>query len=192
MKNNLQNEFDGYINRILSVDKQTIKEIHSIFSEEEYIYFPKLILKDILYCYRYGEDDKENYKSGALNPIEKAEINVNENEASSRKEFINSLKNKLIEIIKNYADIAIDYLEKINIFYEQIENREYNIKDNWLLLPLENLKEDAVKYPNRIIIKNKLENEEFFEIKKFDGKAKIISKVFFYLLEGNKKIKPII
>ena len=191
VKNNLQNEFEEYVNKILRIDKKTINEIHAIFNKEEYIYFPKLILKDILYCFRYGEGEEENYKNGILNPTKKTEFNIDENEELSREDYINLLKKSLGKIIKNHSDIVNDYLEKINIFYEKMENKEYNINENWLFKSLEELKDDALKYPNRIIIKNKLENEESFEIKKFIGKKRIISKLFFCLLEGNSQIKTI-
>ena len=193
VKNNLEEKFNIYIDNIFNLNAENINEIKKIFNEEDYMYFPKLSIKDIIYCFRYGEDGDDNYKSGELNPVNKAEINIKKVENIKRVDYINDLKNSLRKIIKdeNKVHIAINYLDKISILYDKIENKEYNIIQNWLVKPLEMLKGDAVKYPNRVILKSKFENEKIFEIEKCKGKIRIISKTFFILLDGNKKIETI-
>ena len=69
-----------------------------------------------------------------------------------------------------------EYLDKINTFFIKIENKEYKINNNWLLKSLEELKEESIKYPNRIIIKYKYETFKNFGMENFEGKIRLSKK----------------
>ena len=189
IKNNLESKFSQYMVYLTQINEKILNEISIIFSQDEYIYLPKLNTKDIIYCFRYGED---NYKSGALNPTKKTEFFIDENENLTRNDYSDKLKENFAKIIKKKEDIEKinSYLSRINIFYDKIEKIKYDIDVSWLIKPLEKLKEEAIKYPNRIIIKNKYKNSNDFDEKIFDGE-KIKAKAIYALFEGNKKISTI-
>ena len=186
IKNSLENKFDQYIIHFMQIDEKILNDIAVIFTEDEYIYLPKLNSKDIIYCFRYGED---NYKPGILNPTKKIDLFFDENENLSRNEILNKIRENFTKIIKRKEDLEKinEYLEKIDTFYNNIDKIQYNIDISWLIKPLENLKDEAINYPNRIIIKNKYKNSNNFDGKIFDGE-KIMVKAIYALYEGNKKI----
>ena len=190
INNNIEKTFVEYLNKIIKVDRKNIKDISNLFyNDEEFIYFPKLNNQDIIYCFRYGED---NFKSGGLNPTKKIILLYDENESFSRKEIILNIKDNFqkLKIKEENLNKIDNILSKILEFYDKMENLEYNIDVNWLITPLNDLKSEAIKYPNRIITKNKYGYLDDFDYKIFNGK-KISIKALLALAEGNKNIETI-
>ena len=187
IKNDFEDKYMEYINKMMAMQEEIIKDIGSIFKDDEYIYLPKLKLGDIIYCFRYGED---NYKKGELNPTKIREIFVKDN--LSKDEYLSSLEEEFAKknIKKEDLEKIKVYISKIKIFYDNIEKNEYNINVDWILNPIEKLKDEALKNPNRILIKDKLEKiKNSLDFKKFvfDGE-KILSIVLYALFEGNKNL----
>ena len=82
-------------------------------------------------------------------------------------------------------------ISKIKIFFEKLDNIKYNFKCDWILIPVENLKEESLKNPNKLLIKNKLKNIfNFPKVDIFDGE-KIMSKILYASFEGERYI-PIV
>ena len=185
IKKNLENVFDAYLGNIMNVEENTLKDINEIFSNEDYIYLPKLIIKDIEYCFRYGKE----FKSGELNPTDYKEIPLKGK--NTREEYLTTIK----EYFREWADeknlkLIQNYCSKIDVFYNNIEKIKYNIDINWLINPMEQIKLDAIKYPNRIIIKEKYGYSKDSENQLFNGE-KISVKLLQAIFEGNQNIPTI-
>ena len=190
IKNNLETKFVEYLKKMIEIDETIINDINGIFNLDEYIYFPEFTIKDIIYCFRYGNDD---YKSGELNPTFRREIINEKDESYSNREQLIKIINKYFKkssIKPSDLQLIENYLSKINIFYDNKEKIKYDININWLIKPLEKLKKEAIKYPNRIIVNNKYGYSEDNQKELYDGK-KILVKVLNALFEGNQKIKTI-
>ena len=185
IKNNIEDKFYEYLKQMMKVEEKIINDIKTIFTDEEYIYFPKLNAEDIVYCFIYGEG---NYKSGELNPTDFNQIRMEKN--LSKQEYINKLKEFFLGIIgsdNKHSLIINQNLSKINVFYNNMEKIQYDLDLNWLIQPLEYLKKEVIKYPNRIIVKYQMKDSLDIEEKQFNGKN-IIVKALIALFEGNKKI----
>ena len=183
VKNNLENNFNQYLVDMMDIKENIIKDIDSIFTDNEYIYFPELSNEDIGYCFKYGDD---NYESGELNPSKINQIFIENN--LPRKAYLDLLKKKLTENNNNNFIKEINSnLEKIDKFYSNYKTLNFNIDISWLTKTINELKNEALKFPNRIIIKNKYKDSLNFNDKIFKRK-KILVKSFFILFEGNKKI----
>jgi len=187
IKNNFEVKYMEYINKMMNMKEDIIEDVGSIFKDDEYIYLPKLKPEDIIYCFRYGED---NLKKGELNPTKIKEIFLKEN--LSKDEYLSSLEEEFSKKNIKMEDLEKikNYISKIKIFYDNIEKKEYNINADWILNDIEKLKDEALRNPNRILIKDKLEKtKNSLDSKKFifDGE-KILSIVLYSLFEGNKNI----
>ena len=189
VKNNLENGFSECLIKLIKIEESIINDIILIFDENEYITLPKLSNKDIIYCFSYGED---NYKAGELNPTRTTQVIIDENENLSRKEYLNNINIyfKKAEKKENHLKLIDKHLSKIDIFFSNMEKMNYDMDIAWLIKPIETLKNEAAKYPNRVIIKNNYGFSEDLEKKLFDGE-KILTKVLYALFEGNKKINSI-
>ena len=151
----------------------------------------KLSVSDIIYCFRYGKDDlKDDFKSGELNPTSWREIIIEEN--NTREECLNAVIEYFtkIKIEEKSFKLIKSYTSKIEAIYENLDKIKYDFDINWLLNPLEKLKEEATKYPNRIIIKNKYGFSKDYIEQKFNEK-KILVKLLQVIFEGNQNILTI-
>ena len=182
IKNDLVDTFVNNFSKLLKVDKNVIDNINSIFSEEEYIYFPKPKNQDIIYCFRYGED---KFQYGGLNIAKRTDFHYEENTKFSLSKAFSSLTIK-----KDIKEQIGNYLIKIENFNRKLNEIDYNIDAKWLMEPLENLKHDAIKYQNRIIIKIKYGFLGDYD-KVIYNEEKISVKALNALLEGNQRIQTI-
>ena len=189
--NNLENSFIEYLKKVVKADEKALDDIKKIFCVEDFIYFPTLSVSDIIYCFRYGKDDlKDDFKSGELNPTSWREIIIEEN--NTREECLNAVIEYFtkIKIEEKSFKLIKSYTSKIEAIYENLDKIKYDFDINWLLNPLEKLKEEATKYPNRIIIKNKYGFSKDYIEQKFNEK-KILVKLLQVIFEGNQNILTI-
>ena len=187
--NNFEETFLDYINNILLIKEQNINDIGAIFGDNEYIYLPQLKLEDIIYCFRYG-DENNFYFPGQLNPTNIKKINLDEN--IPKEDYFIDLKKEFSKRIKNEEHLRKieNFISKIKILFDKFDNIHYNINIDWLLLPIEELKNESIKNPNKILIKHKYKNILNFESNIFDGE-KIIAKALYASFEGSRKIQTI-
>ena len=185
---NFEDTFHDYINNILLIKDQYINDIGAIFGDNEYIYLPKLSLEDIIYCFRYG-DENNPYFPGQLNQTNIKKINLDEN--IPKEQYFNDLKKEFSKKIKieDFKKIE-NNISKIKILFDKFENIQYDINIDWLLLPIEDPKNESIKYPNKILIKDKFKNIFNFENNNFDGE-KIMAKALYASFEGSRKIPTI-
>ena len=128
IKNDLEDTFGKYLNELMEINKQNINYINSIFNDEDYIYFPKLVDEDIIYCFSYGY---YNYKCGALNPTEMPVILDNEEKCFNKEKIIENLREKFKKE-KKYINLLEKYFSKINILYDKLKEIKYQFDVDWL------------------------------------------------------------
>ena len=191
VKNHLENSFLDNLEKVMMVEEKAFLDINNIFIEREYIYFPKLNLEDIKYCFSYAEDV---FKSGELNPTIRNDIDIEEN-VQSKDEYLNSIKGYFIKKRIDDGDLnqIKSYCSKIDILYNNIDKIEAiknNIDIKWLINPLEDLKSEAIKYPNKIIMKYKYGYSKDSANELFNDE-KILMKALQALYEGKKNIPTV-
>ncbi len=194
VKNEFEEIFYNYINEIMMIKEDKINDIGSIFYDNEYIYFPKLKVEDIIYCFRYGNDD--NYITGELNPT-KIKNNIDLEENLGIDDCLRKIKEKILNQIKKNdkaskenINVIENNISKIKILFDKFKNMKFDINLEWLSKPINNLKNECLKNPNKLIIKEKFKYILDFGNNIFDGE-KILAKALYASFEGNKKIYTI-
>ena len=183
VKNNLEESFIDYIYNILKVKDDIIKDLGAIFGDNDSIYLPKISYEDIIYCFKYGQDKNI---CGELNSSNFNNFNV----ISIEENYFIKLRDEIIKKIKDKAckEEMKNYIIKIEKLYIKIGKIKYDFKCNWLLKPIEQLKEECFENPNKVLIKYKFQNLLDFKDNIFDGE-KIKAKILYSSLEGNKCIQ---
>jgi hypothetical protein len=95
------NIFIDYLSKLMKVENNCIEELGSCFNDDDYIYLPKLSIKDVYYCFKYGIQDKY---SGDLVGIYNRSISIDPWKEGSNDDYFLYLikkysKNKIEELI---------------------------------------------------------------------------------------------
>ena len=181
VKNKIEDEFCNFLSGLLQLKDNIVRDIGSVFSDNDYIYFPKIIIEDIIYCFKYGKD---NDICGKLNPTHYKNIIIKNYD--SKEDYLNKLESEILKGCNN--DIELINQIKMNILsikllFQKFEKIKFNFNYEWILTPMEILKQNALENINKILIKNK--NIFNFE-NLIEDVNKIPAKVVYALFEGNQ------
>lgn len=149
--------------------------------DNDYIYFPNLTIKDIIYCFRYGDI---NICGGCLNPSKYKDISIDDN--LPKEEYFDTLYKQFKLKIKNPNELKRieDNITKIELLLNNLDSINYNFNFDWLSKSIEELKGDSLNNPNRILIISNFKNILDLGNKIFD-EEKIQAKALYASFEGN-------
>jgi len=152
--------------------KDDIEDLSKKFKEEEFIYLPKFLIKDLNQYILFKFNDYFDFfpEDGKNDDIEK-QISLYQERNQRYKEEFQKDKNGIIEFYK------ID-LENI---IENFNNNDFE----WLYFPIEKLKDISLKNPNKLLIK-KLYNLYFKEKKDIIDGMKLSARALYAIYESRK------
>ena len=168
----------------ISLFNSKIRNLKNVFKDNEFIYIPKLDIEDINFyfstispeamnlCYKGEKEEEIKFK----NIPDEIHSDLRNNFKEDTQERIKKL---FIDLRELNSSIKKDFLLKNEVY-------------DWLILPLENLKENSWKNPKKVILKKKfnlyfLEKEQIID--EIDENKlsfiKINFKSLYYLYEAN-------
>ena len=138
VKNKIEDEFCNFLSGLLQLKDNIVREIGSVFSDNDYFYFPKIIIEDIIYCFKYGKD---NDICGKLNPTHYKNIIIKNYD--SKEDYLNKLESEILKGCNNDIELInqiIMNILSIKLLFQKFEKIKFNFNYEWILTPMEILK----------------------------------------------------